>query len=311
LDSDGDGCSDAYESGATASVVPNYQFTGAVGANGLVNSLETAVDNGVINYTSTYSNALNNSIHTCPSCIAGTVAPVLSSTTKVGVCPSTTIDLTSITASNLPAGTVLTWHTGSIASGSNKVSAPSAYLEGLIMPHSLIQLITVTANDLVTATSASCASGVIDCSKTQLYPAPVVGVSGQKVLYVTLNVSTSGCFSPLSVSGSGFSVANGVTQVCTPQQESTMSIPVYYNGSSLGTMSFTVGASGSCSADLTTTPKKAVVDMWTIECLPTQGPILDRREQQEYYRTLRYSCCFTTYRLLNNCNFGVKGVLNY
>jgi methyl coenzyme M reductase beta subunit len=73
---------------------------------------------------------------------------------------------------------------------------------------------------LVTATSASCASGVIDCSKTQLYPAPVVGVSGQKVLYVTVNVST-GCFSPLSVSGSGFSVANGVTQVCTPQQEST------------------------------------------------------------------------------------------
>jgi hypothetical protein len=144
LDSDGDGCSDAYESGATASVVPNYRFTGTVGSNGLVNSLETAVDNGVINYTSTYSNAINTSIHTCPSCIAGTLAPVLSSTSKAGVCPSTTIDLTSITASNLPAGTVLTWHTGSVASGSNKVSAQEAYLEVLIMPHSLILRITVT-----------------------------------------------------------------------------------------------------------------------------------------------------------------------
>jgi hypothetical protein len=119
--------------------------------------------------------------------------------------------------------------------------------------------------------------GVIDCSKTQLYPAPVVGVSGQKVLYVTVNVSTSGCFGPLSVSGSGFSVANGVTQVCTATTGiQQLSVPVYYNGSSLGTMNFTVGASGSCSADLTSTPKKAVVDMWTIECLPTQGLYLNR-----------------------------------
>ena len=276
LDSDGDGCSDAYESGATASVVPNYQFTGAVGANGLVNSLETAVDNGVINYTSTYSNAVNTSIHTCPSCIAGTVAPALSSTTKVGVCPSTTIDLTSITASNLPAGTVLTWHTGSIASGTNKVANPSAVAGGTYYASFFDSANNCySPTTLVTATSASCASGVIDCSKTQLYPAPVVGVSGQKVLYVTLNVSTSGCFSPLSVSGSGFSVANGVTQICTSTTGvQQMSIPVYYNGSSLGTMSFAVGTSGSCSADLTTTPKKAVVDMWTIECLPTQGPVL-------------------------------------
>ena len=276
LDSDGDGCSDAYESGATASVVPNYQFTGAVGTNGLVNSLETSIDNGVLNYTSTYSKALNNSIHTCPSCVAGTVAPALSSTTKVGVCPSTTIDLTSITASNLPAGTLLTWHTGSSASGANKVANPSAVASGTYYASFFDSANNCySPTTLVTATAASCASGVIDCSKTQLYPSPVVGVAGQKVLYVTLNVSTVGCFSPLIVSGSGFSLGNGVTQVCTSATGvQQMSIPVYYNGSSLGTMSFTVGASGSCSADLTTTPKKAVVDMWTIECLPTQGPVL-------------------------------------
>jgi hypothetical protein len=276
LDSDGDGCSDAYESGATASVVPNYRFTGTVGSNGLVNSLETAVDNGVINYTSTYSNAINTSIHTCPSCIAGTLAPVLSSTSKAGVCPSTTIDLTSITASNLPAGTVLTWHTGSVASGSNKVSAPGSVSGGTYYASFFDSANNCySPTTLVTATAASCALGVIDCSKTQLYPAPVVGVSGQKVLYVTVNVSNSGCFGPLSVSGSGFSVANGVTQVCTATTGiQQLSVPVYYNGSSLGTMNFTVGASGSCSADLTSTPKKAVVDMWTIECLPTQGPVL-------------------------------------
>jgi hypothetical protein len=197
-------------------VLPNYQFTGAVGANGLVNSLETAVDNGVINYTSTYSNALNNSIHTCPSCIAGTVAPLLSSTSKAGVCPSTTIDLTSITASNLPAGTVLTWHTVQLQVERIRYLTPSAVSGGTYYASFFDSANNCySPTTLVTATAASCASGVIDCSKTQLYPAPVVGVSGQKVLYVTLNVSTSGCFSPLSVSGSGFSVANGVTQVCT------------------------------------------------------------------------------------------------
>ncbi|MDY0932469.1 hypothetical protein [Chryseobacterium sp. CFBP8996] len=53
LDSDGDGCSDAYEAGATTSLATNYKFTGAVGVNGLDNTLETS-DNGIVNYTSTY-----------------------------------------------------------------------------------------------------------------------------------------------------------------------------------------------------------------------------------------------------------------
>jgi hypothetical protein len=55
LDSDGDGCSDAYESGATNNTAANFQFTGNVGTNGLVNSLETVADNGIINYNSTYN----------------------------------------------------------------------------------------------------------------------------------------------------------------------------------------------------------------------------------------------------------------
>ena len=52
-DSDGDGCSDAYESGATTNSAVN-QLTGNFGANGLLNSLETTVDSGVYNYVSTY-----------------------------------------------------------------------------------------------------------------------------------------------------------------------------------------------------------------------------------------------------------------
>ena len=66
LDSDGDGCSDALEAGATTNTTANYVFTGAVGANGLVDALETSVDSGVINYTSTYNpNAVSDFLAGC------------------------------------------------------------------------------------------------------------------------------------------------------------------------------------------------------------------------------------------------------
>ena len=65
-DSDGDGCSDALEAGATTDKTADYAFTGAVGANGLVDALETSLDNGIINYTSTYSTyAINDAINAC------------------------------------------------------------------------------------------------------------------------------------------------------------------------------------------------------------------------------------------------------
>ncbi|SIR40321.1 hypothetical protein SAMN05421682_1244, partial [Chryseobacterium indoltheticum] len=65
LDSDGDGCSDAMEGGATSNLTANYKFTGSVGTNGLDNSLETA-DNGIVTYVSTYNMyAIKASIKAC------------------------------------------------------------------------------------------------------------------------------------------------------------------------------------------------------------------------------------------------------
>lgn len=58
----------------------------------------------------------------CLSCSAGTTAPTLSSTTISNVCPATTVNLTTITASNLPASTTLTWHTGTPATTANKIT---------------------------------------------------------------------------------------------------------------------------------------------------------------------------------------------
>jgi hypothetical protein len=119
------------------------------------------------------------------------------------------------------------------------------------------------------------AVGTIECSKTQLSPAPVAGTAKQVDLVVTLNVTTAGCFNGISVSGSGMSVANGATQVCaTTTGVQTFHIPLNYDGTGLGTMSFTVGSAGSCSADLTQTPKQAICPIWTLDCVPTDSPEL-------------------------------------
>ena len=61
LDSDADGCSDAYEAGATSNLTTDYAFGGAVGTNGLPNAVETVADNGILNYNATYSNFAANS----------------------------------------------------------------------------------------------------------------------------------------------------------------------------------------------------------------------------------------------------------
>jgi hypothetical protein len=64
IDSDGDGCSDAFEGGSSNTKTDSI-ISGPYGTNGLANSKETAADNGIINYTSSYSLAINNTISAC------------------------------------------------------------------------------------------------------------------------------------------------------------------------------------------------------------------------------------------------------
>ena len=67
LDSDGDGCSDAFEAGATTDLSANFQFpSNASGANGLPDAVENPAESGVINYVSTYDpNATSDLITGC------------------------------------------------------------------------------------------------------------------------------------------------------------------------------------------------------------------------------------------------------
>ena len=129
-DSDNDGCSDALEAGATTNTTANYTFPAPYGTNGLADAKETALDNGTINYTSTYSQALDSLVKACPHCIAGTSAPTLSATTITNSCPTTTVNLGTITATNQPVGTVLTWHTAATPTTANKVADSTAVATG-------------------------------------------------------------------------------------------------------------------------------------------------------------------------------------
>ncbi|MFY7911098.1 MAG: hypothetical protein ACOVO2_16140 [Emticicia sp.] len=282
LDSDNDGCSDAFEASATTNTTSNFVFSGAVGTNGLVNSLETVADNGVINYTSTYSTrAINSSIAVC--CNAGTTAPALSSTTISNACPASTINLTTITVSNTPAGAVLEWHSALPATAANKVNnlttAPAGTYYAVFydaVGNCYSDKNGASGATTVIATVNGCpAIGTIDCSKTQIYTAPVFGQPSQNTLVVSVNITSTGCLSPITISGSGMTLANGITQVCTGTVGiQNFSIPVNYDGSTLSTVNFTIGGAGSCSANLAQPPKKAISEVWTLDCVPTVAPSL-------------------------------------
>lgn len=225
---------------------------------------------------------LNCSI-TCiedPGCYAGTTAPTISGNTIANTCPANTVDLTSLVTGTCPTGSLAKWFTSSTPSATNMVADAANATAGTyyVACADAVNNCYSSASGAVTATINGCVNGTIDCSKTQIYTAPVVGQAAQKTLLVTINVTSAGCFSPITVSGSGMTVPAGFNQICTTTTGiQQFSIPVNYSGAALGTMNFTIGSAtnaGSCSADLTNTPKKAISDVWTLDCVPTTGPSL-------------------------------------
>ena len=83
----------------------------------------TNISNGKEYYANNYGTPLVDAA--CP-CLGGSTAPILTATTKSNTCPVLTVNLSTITATNKPSGTVLTWHTGSTPTAANKVADSSA-----------------------------------------------------------------------------------------------------------------------------------------------------------------------------------------
>ena len=153
-------------------------------------------------------------------CVAGTSAPTLSASTKANVCPATTVDLTTITASNLPGSTTLTWHTGTPATTANKVTgtavAAGTYYAAFFDATNNCYSGTGgngSATTTVTATVSSCITPV-----TVGTPAVISGVTGTTI---TGNP-------PTSVSGgtAPYTYSNGAGDpLCTSPTSPTLTLP--------------------------------------------------------------------------------------
>ena len=168
----------------TGSVVTFHTDPVATDANRISNTVVTPTSTPVIYFVAyrdasgcyTTSNAGIVAIGTnCTApCVAGTASPALSSTTLSNVCPATLVNLGSITASNLPANTTLTWHSSKVATTINKLSDVSglgagkyyaAFFDATNNCYSPADSVTVTINvcncpagtfaPVITATSLS------------------------------------------------------------------------------------------------------------------------------------------------------------
>jgi hypothetical protein len=114
LDSDGDNCPDSYESGSTTDQFVT-KFTGAVGANGLDNTLEnndlpTATTNYVLNYTP----AKNPLLKACCSA----TRPILKATSFTNLCPDSTVNLNLVFANTPGVNSKFEWYNNSARTGS-------------------------------------------------------------------------------------------------------------------------------------------------------------------------------------------------
>lgn len=120
------------------------------------------------------------------------------------------------------------------------------------------------------------AAGTIDCAKTQLSPAPVNGTASQTNLSITVTVTTAGTFTP-TVSGSGMSLVDPSYVInATTTGVQTFYVPLKYDGTALGTLTFGLSPAGNCTADLTKGPKNTITPVWTLECVPSVGPMLKK-----------------------------------
>lgn len=242
-----------------------------------VNAQNNQLFRAVVNNGSGCSDANSTPVSLTVSNLNNTT-PTLSANSFTNTCPVTTVDLSNVIATNTTAGLTLTWHSNTPATAINRLSSVTAlsagtYYAAFLDPISSCYSGSAVAN--ATVQSVPCtASGTIDCSKTQIMPAPIAGVISQHDLMITINVTQPGNF-PITLSGSGMSLANGILFIqATTTGTQTFHIPIKYDGSTLGVLNYTLGSAGSCTADLTKSFKKALCDIWTLECIPTEGPSL-------------------------------------
>lgn len=148
----------------------------------------------------TFANVSLACAKTCVSnaapCAGGTNAPSLSATTKSNVCPATKADLTTLTASNQPANTVLSFHSGTPAKPSNKILTPNSVTAGTYYAafYDAANLCYSTATTSVTVTVNSCTGPI----SVQTPPIQDADLSEAKTGNAATELTPSGGTTPYS-----------------------------------------------------------------------------------------------------------------
>ena len=245
-------------------------------------------------------------------CNAGTVAPTLSAISKTNTCPATTIDLTTITATNLPSGSItLTWHTATPATTANKVSVPSSvgagtYYAIFFDATNNCYASSGSATTPVIATAGSCASVDLTTTMGQPSPSPVAGqpssipvtvanigtapTTGSITEVVQIPAGTT--FGTFPSSNNGWvCTTSGTTATCTNSvviangSNSTFSVPFIPTASQVGqslTIPSAVASGGgepvantnnNSSTPVTTPAVVGTPDLTTILGQPSPSPV--------------------------------------
>jgi large repetitive protein len=237
-----------------------------------------ATSNEVVKYTYTITNPNATAVLTTfqdnlPASPAGSMtyeAGTLTGTGAALVSPTAYGGTSSMVIRNLsvPANGTLTFtvdaNTGTFSSGQTAVNVASVTPD----PTSgFRQIATNSTSAGTTISNLILGVGTINCANTQISPAPIFGVASQLDLIVTINVTTAGPFTPITINGSGFSVANGITSVtATKTGIQTFHIPVNYDGTTLtNNLQFTVGNAGSCTADMTKPAKVVSKNIYSLD----------------------------------------------
>jgi hypothetical protein len=161
----------------------------------------------------------------------GDLAPASTSSSLTIACPATTADLTSLTATNKPTGTVQTWHTGPFATNGNKISNPTAVSGG-----TYFTAFYNTAKQCYGATTEITVVG-----PTGLPATPTVSITQPTCGFFS---GSSGSISVSSPSGSGLTYSiNGTTYTNTTGS---------FTGLAPGVYSVTVKNASGCISTATT-----------------------------------------------------------
>ena len=198
-------CTTANISGNTVRGA-DINIAGQTGASVVILSSSTPFKKVIVsNSSSTYAilPAVASFYSFTTPCNAGTTAPTLNSATNFASntytipCGSTTADLSTLTASNLPATTSLTWHTSATATNANKITGTglaigtyyAAFWDSTNGCYSPTVAVTVTEANCITAnaetynaTAGTTTTASVIANDTNNGTAVTLGATGNSTL---------------------------------------------------------------------------------------------------------------------------------